>query len=48
VVISAIARERYESERPSAAVARRDGDERFLARRESIVGTLTPDGDKTP
>lgn len=35
-VISAIARERYESERPSAEVARRDGDERFLARRESL------------
>jgi hydrogenase maturation protease len=48
VVISAIARQRYESERPSAAVARRDGDERFLARRESITGAGPADGDKTP
>jgi len=31
VMISALARQRYEAERPSAAVARRDGDERFLA-----------------
>ena len=30
-VISALARERYETERPSVEVARRDGDERFLA-----------------
>ena len=30
-VISALARERYETGRPSAEVARRDGDERFLA-----------------
>jgi hydrogenase maturation protease len=33
VVISALARERYESGRPSADVACRVGDERFLARR---------------
>jgi hydrogenase maturation protease len=32
-VISALAREPYETGRPSAAVARRDGDERFLAMR---------------
>jgi hydrogenase maturation protease len=33
VVIGALARERYESGRPSAAEACRSGDERFLARR---------------
>jgi hydrogenase maturation protease len=34
-VIAAIARERYESERPTAEVACRAGDERFLAMRAS-------------
>jgi hydrogenase maturation protease len=49
-VISALARERYESERPSVEVARRDGDERFLAIRaasraaaDKVIREGTPD-----
>ena len=40
-VIAAIARGRYESERPSADVACRVGDERFLARRAAHVESET-------
>jgi hypothetical protein len=36
-VIAALARERYESGRPSAELACRVGDERFLARRAAHV-----------
>jgi len=45
-VIAAIARERYESERPSADVACRVGDERFLAMRGAhAAGQDTDEGD---
>ena len=40
-VIAAIARERYESGRPSAELACRVGDERFLARRAAHVADET-------
>jgi hydrogenase maturation protease len=44
-VISALARERYETERPSVEVARRDGDERFLAiRAASRAANAAGDG----
>ena len=42
-VIAAIARGRYESERPSADVACRVGDERFLARRAAHLESETTD-----
>jgi hydrogenase maturation protease len=38
-VIAAIARERYESGRPSTEVACRVGDERFLARRAALLAS---------
>jgi len=43
-VIAAIARERYESGRPSADVACRVGDERFLARRAALAASGTDKG----
>jgi hydrogenase maturation protease len=43
-VIAAIARERYESGRPSADVACRVGDERFLARRAALLAGGTDPG----
>ncbi len=42
-VIAAIARERYESGRPSAELACRVGDERFLARRAAHVANAAAD-----
>jgi hydrogenase maturation protease len=44
VMISALARQRYEGERPSAEVACRTGDERFLALR---AGHLAADDSDT-
>ena len=46
VVIGAIARERYESGRPSADEACRLGDERFLARRAANAAGDADDGDR--
>jgi hydrogenase maturation protease len=46
VVIAALARRRYEDERPSAVVARRVGDERFLAIRAARdAGQGSDEGD---
>jgi hydrogenase maturation protease len=42
-VIAALARERYESGRPSAELACRLGDERFLARRAAHIANETAD-----
>ena len=47
VMISVLARQRYESERPSPEMARRDGDERFLARREGHAAEQDADEGKS-
>jgi len=46
-MISVLARQRYESERPSPEMARRDGDERFLARREGHAAEQDADEGKS-